>query len=111
MDSSDEGFVLATVQCIGRCASMVPQIAETCLTGLTRLISRKNGRFLPLPSCILGGESLQICKSTAFFVLYYFRESCGGERGGDAQTFANAGEFCFCCRAVVAALFHLYSFL
>ncbi|VDK36462.1 unnamed protein product [Taenia asiatica] len=42
VDSSDEGFVLATVQCIGRCASMVPQIAETCLTGLIRLISRKN---------------------------------------------------------------------
>ncbi|KAL5105653.1 AP-3 complex subunit beta-2 [Taenia crassiceps] len=42
VDSSDEGFVLATVQCIGRCASMVPQIAETCLTGLLRLISRKN---------------------------------------------------------------------
>nr|CDS22201.1 AP 3 complex subunit beta 2 [Echinococcus granulosus] len=42
VDSSDEGLVLATVQCIGRCASMVPQIAETCLTGLLRLISRRN---------------------------------------------------------------------
>ncbi|KAM7534716.1 hypothetical protein Aperf_G00000107158 [Anoplocephala perfoliata] len=42
VDSSDSEFVLATVQSIGRCASMVPQIAETCLRGLLRLMSRKN---------------------------------------------------------------------
>nr|CDS32913.1 AP 3 complex subunit beta 2 [Hymenolepis microstoma] len=42
VDSSDQEFVLAAVQSIGRCASMVPQISETCLRGLLRLMSRKN---------------------------------------------------------------------
>ncbi|VUZ52895.1 unnamed protein product [Hymenolepis diminuta] len=42
VESSDQEFVLATVRSIGRCASMVPQISETCLRGLLRLMSRKN---------------------------------------------------------------------
>ncbi|VDO04267.1 unnamed protein product [Rodentolepis nana] len=42
VDSSDQEFVLAAIQSIGRCASMVPQISETCLRGLLRLMSRKN---------------------------------------------------------------------
>ncbi|VDM05914.1 unnamed protein product, partial [Schistocephalus solidus] len=46
VNSSDPEFVATTIQCIGRGASIVPQIAETCLTGLLRLMSRKNERIV-----------------------------------------------------------------
>nr|VZI16772.1 unnamed protein product [Spirometra erinaceieuropaei] len=46
VNSSDPEFVATTIQCIGRGASTVPQIAETCLTGLLRLMSRKNERIV-----------------------------------------------------------------
>eukprot|EP00163_Fabomonas_tropica_P004369 TRINITY_DN1384_c0_g2_i1.p1 TRINITY_DN1384_c0_g2~~TRINITY_DN1384_c0_g2_i1.p1 ORF type:complete len:1061 (+),score=365.46 TRINITY_DN1384_c0_g2_i1:571-3753(+) len=39
--SSDEEFVTATIQAIGRCASTVPEVAESCLHGLMGLLSSK----------------------------------------------------------------------
>uniref|UniRef100_A0A0R3WLS4 AP complex subunit beta n=1 Tax=Hydatigena taeniaeformis TaxID=6205 RepID=A0A0R3WLS4_HYDTA len=65
VDSSDEAFVLATVQCIGRCASMVPEIAETCLTGLLRLVSRKNENLVA-ESVVVMRKLLQMQVSLTF---------------------------------------------
>jgi AP-3 complex subunit beta len=35
----NKAFVTATIQAIGRCAQMMPSIAESCLRGLTKLVS------------------------------------------------------------------------
>ncbi|CAL8081072.1 unnamed protein product [Calicophoron daubneyi] len=44
--SSDHEFVAATIQAIGRCASTVPQIADICLNGLVRLMSRPDEKVV-----------------------------------------------------------------
>lgn len=38
----DKEFVSAAIQAIGRCAIIVKEVAHTCLTGLTTLLSNKN---------------------------------------------------------------------
>ncbi|XP_037570258.1 LOW QUALITY PROTEIN: AP-3 complex subunit beta-2-like [Dermacentor silvarum] len=40
--SSDTEFVAATIQSIGRCASTIPEVADTCLNGLVALLSNRN---------------------------------------------------------------------
>ncbi|XP_055380324.1 AP-3 complex subunit beta-2 [Condylostylus longicornis] len=40
--NSDNYFVAATIQAIGRCASSIEEISETCLNGLIHLLSSKN---------------------------------------------------------------------
>lgn len=72
VESSDQEFVLATVRSIGRCASMVPQISETCLRGLLRLMSRKNGLVL----IKFETETFQIIY---WIYIPYFSESLVGE--------------------------------
>ncbi|XP_078684909.1 AP-3 complex subunit beta-1-like isoform X4 [Branchiostoma floridae x Branchiostoma belcheri] len=40
--SSDKDFVAATIQAIGRCASSISEVTETCLNGLVGLLSNRN---------------------------------------------------------------------
>uniref|UniRef100_A0A1E1XLB5 AP-3 complex subunit beta n=1 Tax=Amblyomma sculptum TaxID=1581419 RepID=A0A1E1XLB5_AMBSC len=40
--SADTEFVAATIQSIGRCASTIPEVADTCLNGLVALLSNRN---------------------------------------------------------------------
>ncbi|XP_047140481.1 AP-3 complex subunit beta-1 isoform X1 [Hydra vulgaris] len=40
--SSDKEFAAATIQSIGRCASNIPEIADTCLAGLIRMLSNRD---------------------------------------------------------------------
>lgn len=40
--SSDTEFVAATIQSIGRCASSIKEVADTCLNGLVSLLSNRN---------------------------------------------------------------------
>jgi len=39
ISSSDRSFVAATIQAIGRCASSIKEVTETCLSGLVHLLS------------------------------------------------------------------------
>ena len=43
--SSDREFATSTVQAIGRCASNIPEVTDTCLSGLVRLLSNRDGRL------------------------------------------------------------------
>lgn len=43
ISSSDKDFVAATIQAIGRCAATIKEVTETCLSGLVRLLSNKDG--------------------------------------------------------------------
>ncbi|GAA47158.1 AP-3 complex subunit beta-2 [Clonorchis sinensis] len=46
VNSSDQEFVISTIQAIGRCASSIPQIADICLGGLVRLMSRPDEKVV-----------------------------------------------------------------
>lgn len=43
INSSDKSFVAATIQAIGRCASSIKEVTETCLSGLVHLLSNRDG--------------------------------------------------------------------
>lgn len=40
----DRDFVTQTIQCLGRCASTLSNVTESCLTGLLALMRNKDGR-------------------------------------------------------------------
>ncbi|CAB3992401.1 AP-3 complex subunit beta-2-like isoform X4, partial [Paramuricea clavata] len=42
ISNSDKQFVASTIQAIGRCASNIPEVTDTCLTGLVRLLSNRD---------------------------------------------------------------------
>lgn len=42
IQSTDTEFVKATIHCIGRCANSIKEVADTCLSGLTALLSSRN---------------------------------------------------------------------
>jgi AP-3 complex subunit beta len=42
----DRNFVTQTIQCIGRCASNLSNVTESCLQGLMGLMKNKDGRLL-----------------------------------------------------------------
>jgi AP-3 complex subunit beta len=42
VQSNDKEFVAATIQAIGRCASSISEVTETCLSGLVHLLSNHN---------------------------------------------------------------------
>ena len=44
--SSDKTFVAATIQAIGRCASNIKDVTDSCLNGLVKLLSNKDGWFV-----------------------------------------------------------------
>lgn len=44
--SSDKEFAAATIQAIGRCASNIAEVTDTCLNGLVLLMSNRDGKFL-----------------------------------------------------------------
>lgn len=43
ISSNDKKFVAATIQAIGRCASSITEVTETCLSGLVHLLSNRDG--------------------------------------------------------------------
>lgn len=44
--STDKEFAAATIQAIGRCASNIAEITDTCLSGLVHLMSNRDGKVL-----------------------------------------------------------------
>lgn len=45
ISSQDKLFVAATITSIGRCASNIKQVAESCLNGLVSLLSHRDRKF------------------------------------------------------------------
>ena len=43
ISSPDKQFVASTIQAIGRCASNISEVTDTCLAGLVRLLSNRDG--------------------------------------------------------------------
>lgn len=44
--SMDKDFVAATIQAIGRCATNIGKVRDTCLNGLVQLLSNRDGECL-----------------------------------------------------------------
>lgn len=44
--SMDKDFVAATIQAIGRCATNIGEVRDTCLNGLVQLLSNRDGESL-----------------------------------------------------------------
>lgn len=42
----DKDFVAATIQAIGRCATNIGEVRDTCLNGLVQLLSNRDGESL-----------------------------------------------------------------
>lgn len=42
----DKDFVAATIQAIGRCATNIGEVRDTCLNGLVQLLSNRDGKSL-----------------------------------------------------------------
>lgn len=55
----DKDFVAATIQAIGRCATNIGEVRDTCLNGLVQLLSNRDGECACLPS---SSSSLQLRK-------------------------------------------------
>lgn len=43
--SMDKDFVAATIQAIGRCATNIGEVRDTCLNGLVQLLSNRDGTY------------------------------------------------------------------
>eukprot|EP00794_Sanderia_malayensis_P009814 gene9814-10821_t len=52
--SADKEFAASTIQAIGRCASNIPEVTDTCLSGLVRLLSNRDEAVV--------GESVVVIK-------------------------------------------------
>lgn len=59
ISSSDKEFVGASIQAIGRCASNIKEVTDTCLNGLVSLLSNRDGKFL------------STCMYFTHFVIYF----------------------------------------
>ncbi|XP_048450221.1 AP-3 complex subunit beta-1-like, partial [Rhincodon typus] len=44
--SQDKQFAAATIQAIGRCATNISEVTDTCLNGLVYLLSNRDGKTL-----------------------------------------------------------------
>lgn len=44
MKSQDKAFAAATIQAIGRCATNISEVTDTCLNGLVLLLSNRDGK-------------------------------------------------------------------
>lgn len=53
VSSSDKELAAATIQSIGRCATTISEITDTCLNGLLNLLSNRNGLNLILVDFIV----------------------------------------------------------
>lgn len=45
MKSQDKQFAAATIQAIGRCATNITEVTDTCLNGLVCLLSNRDGKL------------------------------------------------------------------
>ena len=51
--SNDKEFAAATINAIGRCASSIKEVADTCLTGLVNLMSKKDELIVAESVCVV----------------------------------------------------------
>ena len=59
--SMDKDFVAATIQAIGRCATNIGRVRDTCLNGLVQLLSNRDGQCLSAcPTLMTSGCCLHV---------------------------------------------------
>lgn len=56
--SMDKDFVAATIQAIGRCATNIGRVRDTCLNGLVQLLSNRDGQCWSACLPLMSGERL-----------------------------------------------------
>lgn len=49
----DKDFVAATIQAIGRCATNIGEVRDTCLNGLVQLLSNRDGKSFDVKTYFL----------------------------------------------------------
>lgn len=57
----DKDFVAATIQAIGRCATNIGRVRDTCLNGLVQLLSNRDGQYLPGEVSNFDGVCVPVC--------------------------------------------------
>lgn len=81
--SQDKAFAAATIQAIGRCATNISEVTDTCLNGLVLLLSNRDGKkpslnsylnpYLHFELVIRDVGSVQFCED-----LFRFSRDRGG---------------------------------
>lgn len=57
----DKDFVAATIQAIGRCATNIGEVRDTCLNGLVQLLSNRDGESFYVVLWMLLSDSTEKC--------------------------------------------------
>lgn len=78
--SMDKDFVAATIQAIGRCATNIGRVRDTCLNGLVQLLSNRDGQCLPGEVSVLDGVCVPACLTqlASGYPLVYLGRMCVG---------------------------------
>lgn len=104
--SMDKDFVAATIQAIGRCATNIGRVRDTCLNGLVQLLSNRDGQCLSecpawmtigcLPTCWTASGYPPVCLGTMCVHLSVCLHQCpgvpaslratGGVQGGEEES-------------------------
>lgn len=61
----DKDFVAATIQAIGRCATNIGRVRDTCLNGLVQLLSNRDGQCLSARAAVMSRGRPPVCPGTA----------------------------------------------
>lgn len=75
----DKDFVAATIQAIGRCATNIGEVRDTCLNGLVQLLSNRDGEC---SSEAPPASSLQRLEASPSGLFLLSRRVGGGGVGG-----------------------------
>lgn len=62
--SMDKDFVAATIQAIGRCATNIGRVRDTCLNGLVQLLSNRDGQCLSACPPVMSRGYPPVCPAT-----------------------------------------------
>lgn len=60
----DKDFVAATIQAIGRCATNIGRVRDTCLNGLVQLLSNRDGQCVSEWPALMSSGRRPVCPDT-----------------------------------------------
>lgn len=64
----DKDFVAATIQAIGRCATNIGEVRDTCLNGLVQLLSNRDGKSF----CVINSSGSQLVETQDQYYLFFY---------------------------------------
>lgn len=62
----------SAIQAIGRCASNIPEVTDTCLSGLVKLLSNRDGMLINLLLFLVESQSALMIISTEQMGVFLF---------------------------------------